>query len=76
MRVGLVESAISHSYMTFAAKALLVELRFGYRGSVDMEHFIKKHLEKDTLLYESMKAFPTLPVLPFDSDHQKPLVTG
>src|SRR2546426_2898459 len=49
MRVGLVESAISHSYMTFAAKALLVELRFGYRGSVDMEHFIKKHLEKDTL---------------------------
>ena len=73
MRVGLVESAISHSHMTFAAKALLVELRFGYIASVDMERFIKRHLEKDTLLYESRKTFPGLPVLPFDSDHQKRL---
>jgi hypothetical protein len=67
MRVGFVESAIGHSRTTFAAKALLVQLRFGYSVSAPIKCFIKRHLEKDTLLYESLKAFPTLSVLPSDS---------
>ena len=63
MRVGFAESAISHSRTTFAAKALLVQLRFGYSVSLPMERFIKSYLEKDTLLYEAFKAFPTLTAL-------------
>ena len=67
MEAGFVESAIRHSPTTFAAKALLIQLRFGYSVSVPMERFIKRHLEKDTLLYESRKIFPALSVVPADN---------
>ncbi len=65
-RVGLVNNVISHSHATFAAKALLVQLRFGYGSSLHMDRFIKNHLESDALLYESLKAFPTLSAFPSD----------
>jgi hypothetical protein len=64
MRVGFVEGAICHSHATFAAKALLVQLRFGYSMSVRMERFIDRHLEESTLLHESLKSFPALSVIP------------
>ena len=74
MRVGFVAGAIGHSHTTFAAKALLVQLRFGYDVSDGVGRFIKRHLEKDILSYESVKTFPRLPVLSSDSDHQKALI--
>jgi hypothetical protein len=75
-RVGFVEKRISHSCDTFAAKALLLQLRFGYDVSVEMNHFIKKNLEKQTLLYESLKVFAQLPEVSFDSDRQKRVVSA
>jgi hypothetical protein len=70
-QAGFVESAIRHSHTTFAAKALLIQLRFGYSVSVPMERFIKRHLEKDTLVYESLKIFPAISVVAADGGHQK-----
>ena len=72
MRVGFVESAISHSHATFAAKALLAQLRFRYSLSHPMQRFIRRHLEKDTLVYESLKAFPTLTALSPDTEIKSP----
>lgn len=73
-RVDFVERAISHSQTTFAAKALLVQLRFGFSPSVRMERFIKRHLEEGSLLHESVKSFPALPVIPFNNASQRRVI--
>lgn len=67
MRVGFVEGAISHSHTTFAAKALLVHLRFEYRLSPGVERFMKRHLQEEALLHESLKTFPALSVIHSES---------
>ena len=62
-RVGLVHNVILHSAETFAAKALLAQLRFGYSTSTALELLIETHLERGSLLYESRKVFPGLALL-------------
>jgi hypothetical protein len=62
-RVGLVHNVILHSPETFAAKALLAQLRFGYSTSIALELLIETHLERGSLLYESRKVFPGLALL-------------
>jgi len=57
-RLSFVRNAIVHSETTFAAKALLVQLRFGYCTDESVQLFIGKHLEFRTLVYESKKVFP------------------
>lgn len=57
-QVGMVETAIPHSLDTFAAKALLCQLRFGYSVSVAIRSLIETHLQVGSLLHESRKAFP------------------
>jgi hypothetical protein len=62
-RVGLVPDAIRHSFETFAAKALLMQLRFGYTASPEVRHLIQMHQDANTLVYESHKVFPQLPLM-------------
>jgi hypothetical protein len=59
-KLGFVQNAIRHSHGTFAAKALLVHLRFAYRIDVAAERFIGRHLRCRTLIHESQKVFPEL----------------
>ena len=66
-RVGFVERSITHSAPTFAAKAMLMQLRNQYEASIPMEYFIRKHLDEETLLYESCKIFPGLSIFPPNS---------
>jgi hypothetical protein len=63
-RVGFAEAAIHHSHQTFAAKALLLDLRLNFRLAPDMKRFVMQHLESTSLLYEARKVFPTLAILP------------
>jgi hypothetical protein len=62
-RVGFVHNVIRHSHETFAAKALLAQLRFGYSTSSALDLLIKTHLERGSLLYESRKVFPGLSLI-------------
>jgi hypothetical protein len=62
-RLGFVERAIHHSCDTFAAKALLLQLRFKYVVPAEMNRFVKRYLEGSSLLYESFKVFPSLPII-------------
>jgi hypothetical protein len=62
-QVGFVPNVIRHSRETFAAKALLTQLRFGYSTSSGLDLLIETHLERASLLYESRKVFPGLAVL-------------
>jgi hypothetical protein len=63
-RVSFAEAAIHHSRQTFAAKALLLDLRLNFRLAPDMKRFVMRHLETTSLLYEAKKVFPSLAVLP------------
>jgi hypothetical protein len=63
-QVGFVPDAIVHSEATFAAKALLSQLRFSYTVDIGLQKFVAKYLTGDALLHESLKAFPGLVVLP------------
>jgi hypothetical protein len=62
-RVAFVPNAIVHSERTFAAKALLSQLRFSYAIDSELQHFVRKHLDRSALLHESLKIFPGLAVL-------------
>lgn len=62
-QVGFVPNVIRHSRDTFAAKALLTQLRFGYSISTALGLLIETHLERGSLLYESRKIFPGLALL-------------
>jgi hypothetical protein len=70
MRLDFVERAINHSHPTFAAKALLAQMRFGYSISVPMERFINRHLDEGSLVHESLKSFPALSVIPYNNASQ------
>lgn len=70
-RLGFVEAKIAHSASTFAAKAMLMQVRNGYDISVPIKCLINRHLEKESLLYESTKIFPGLSILPPQNDAAK-----
>lgn len=57
-QVGFVSDRIQHSSNTFAAKALLLHLRFGYSLAADVQQSIQKYLVMQTLRYECSKIFP------------------
>lgn len=60
-RLSFVSHAIKHSRETFAAKALLTQLRFGYSMSAELQHLVETHLDHGVFLYESRKVFLQLP---------------
>jgi hypothetical protein len=62
--VAFVRNAIVHSESTFAAKALLYQLRFSVTIESELQSFVSKQLNGPALLHESLKAFPGLAVLP------------
>lgn len=61
--LGFVRHAIRHSRATFAAKALLSQLRFGCRVDAPVQRFIARHLDQKTLIYEASKVFPGVAIL-------------
>jgi hypothetical protein len=61
--LSFVKNAITHSQSTFAAKALLSQLRFSYTLDSELRNFVAEHLDYTALLHESVKAFPGLAVL-------------
>ena len=66
-RLGFAEDAIRHSVDTFAAKAILLQLRLDYQLTDEMRHFVAANLQPGSLLYETAKVFPAAAVLPFHS---------
>jgi|GEM_PF-5569647 len=62
-RVGFVSNAIRHSFRTFAAKALLTQIRFGYSSSAGIKDLVETNLHSDVLVYESKKVFPQLSLI-------------
>ena len=62
-RVGFVCGVIKHSYATFAAKALLMQMRFGYSASPEVSALVDAQMDTNTLVYESRKVFPELPIV-------------
>lgn len=63
-QVDFVHRAIRHSEATFAAKALLLDLRLKYATSGDLNRFVAAHLHLPTLAYEARKVFPNFVALP------------
>lgn len=66
-RLSFLEDAIRHSADTFAAKAVLLQLRLNYQLASEMRHFVAANLQTGSLLYETAKVFPgaaALPLLP------------
>ena len=59
-QVDFVQGALQHSEKTFAAKAVLLNLRLGYALSDDLKQFVKSHLEGESLTHEATKVFPLL----------------
>jgi hypothetical protein len=66
-QVDFVEHVLQHSHETFAAKAVLLNLRFGYRLSKPLNRFVNAYLDSHTLAYEARKVFPGLLELPFST---------
>jgi hypothetical protein len=62
-RLGFAENAIRHSVDTFAAKALLLHLRLKYQFTDEMQHFVARNMQSDSLLYETAKVCPGVAVL-------------
>lgn len=62
-RVDFVPHVLKHSFETFAAKALLTEVRFGYALSAELRSLVETRLDINTLVYESRKVFPQLPIV-------------
>jgi hypothetical protein len=62
-RLSFVRNAIAHSKSTFAAKALLSQLRFAYTMDFALHNFVAEHLDYTALLHESLETFPGLAVL-------------
>jgi hypothetical protein len=63
-QVDFVYRAIRHSEETFAAKALLLDLRLKYGMSGELNRFVMAHLHLPTLTYEARKVFPNFVALP------------
>jgi hypothetical protein len=63
-RVGFVENVLHHSHETFAAKALLLDLRLNYQLTGELQSFATRHLDNTSLLHEAKKVFPSLAILP------------
>jgi hypothetical protein len=61
--LNFVQNAIVHSRATFAAKALLSQVRFSYTVEPGLHNFIAKYLDHGTLLHESLKTFPNIVIL-------------
>ena len=57
-RVDFVQDVIRHSQDTFAAKALLIEIRLKYMLSDHLRHFVRSHLNCSSLAHEVRKCFP------------------
>jgi hypothetical protein len=57
-RVGFVHGAIRHSEDTFAAKALLLDLRLKYMLVRDLKQFVNANLDCVSLAHEAEKVFP------------------
>ena len=62
-QVDFVPNVIRHSADTFAAKALLMQLRFNYSISSGLQHLILRNLSFKTLQHESYKVFPEISIL-------------
>jgi len=56
-QVAFVYRAIRHSEDTFAAKALLLNIRLKYAMSADLNRFVAAHLKLPSLAYEARKVF-------------------
>jgi len=63
-QIDFVHGAIRHTEETFAAKALLLDLRVKYMLSSELIQFINTHLQVPSLLYEAGKIFPRFVALP------------
>ena len=63
-QIDFVHGAIRHTKETFAAKALLLDLRVKYGLSSELIQFINTHLQVPSLLYEAGKIFPRFVALP------------
>jgi len=63
-RIGFVEHAIRHSEETFAAKALLLDLRLKYTLASDLRRFVNARLDYSCLEHEMGKLFPGFAGLP------------
>src|SRR6266849_5405954 len=63
-QIDFVQGAIRHTKETFAAKALLLDLRVKYLLSSELIQFINTHLQVPSLLYEAGKIFPRFVALP------------
>jgi hypothetical protein len=61
--LSFLRNRIVHSRGTFAAKAVLLQLRFGWSMSAELERFVGKHLTHRALLHEALKVFPGVSVL-------------
>ena len=59
-QVDFVHGAIRHSEETFAAKALLLDLRLKYTLTNDLKRFVDAHLGCASLAHEAGKIFPYL----------------
>jgi len=53
-RIGFVRGVIRHSEETFAAKALILDLRLKYTLSAEMKRFVNAHLGCVTLAHEAV----------------------
>ena len=62
-QLGFAQDAIRHSIDTFAAKALLLQLRLKYQVTDEMQRFVAQNLCVPTLLYEAVKVFPGAAIL-------------
>ena len=63
-QIDFVHRAVRHTEETFAAKALLLDLRVKYVLSGELIQFINTHLQVPSLSYEAGKIFPRFVVLP------------
>jgi hypothetical protein len=73
-QVDFVHRAIRHSEETFAAKALLLNLRLKYAVSGELKQFVTAHLHLPSLTYEARKVFSHFAALPIVNDGQA--ITG
>lgn len=62
-QIDFVPNVIRHSSDTFAAKALLMQLRFNYSISSGMQHLIGRSLRFGSLQHEFNKVFPAGQIL-------------
>jgi hypothetical protein len=62
-QLDFVCGAIRHSDDTFAAKAILLDLRLKFALSGELKRFVTAHLHPTTLVYEAQKVLPNFTTL-------------